>query len=697
VLKIKRAVHEKEVTKWRKFRGRYETVSHAWGRDTATVEISCGDGTTNSRLLITKAMDAMLRHLRLQQKPRYLWIDAICINHSDKAEKSSQISSIRSIYEEAKRMILWTGDDGGGGEAVLRLLRKLKDRDSMASIQRKLTTVFGHTSIEPVHQFISRAWFKRWWVVEEIVLAREARIMCGSRSMEFDKFYNALCTLYARGNVEAGNGLDLVDWIGAIHRMRRNRIRQPPSQWPLLNMLVRFHQADCSNDHDRIVSMLGMGLNNFGLTIDYNAPIEDLYRQFARSALIEERNMDIKRRSSHVYLPVDGIGPERLTTYGLDVLNAAGAFRSTYESLPSWVPDWRATMRFRPLYDLAGGVEKAPLSFRNRTIPIREVEDCLLLAGSAFATVTAVGEALPTNHTLEQLAKYIQKWWKLYNERQPNHSGQRESDILFFTTITANKMTLELNKIGGIMTRAQPAQHNSKQARDKPKIIQTDTESASSGSDMDKDYKGEKSHSNSVVKLFVTLQGRFGSKRDAAPTKAHIENEVNRGKTVPKRQQHMDDKTSEFYDFVSLVMAGRCCFTTDTGDFGIGPGDMEAGDVVMILDGGQTPFVLRPTDAPPKSASRVRSIDSMRSMLSVPSSSRKTDSFVSQRRVTWQTQSVDNLNQLMKAGGHRRTSSAVSSSGERFQLLGDCYVDGVTSERVKTSQGSGGYAYIRLH
>jgi hypothetical protein len=692
-------VHEKQLRKWRKFRGRYETVSHAWDREAATVELSCGDGTTNSKLLITKSIDSMLRHLRLQQKTRYLWIDAICINHSDKTEKSLQISSMRSIYEEAKRVILWTGDESGGGEAVLRLLRKLKDRDSITSIQSKLTAIFGYTSIQPVQQFISRAWFKRRWIVEEIVVAREARLMCGSRGMEFDKFYNALCTLYARGNVEDGDGLELVDWIGAIHRMRRNKTRQPPSQWPLLNMLVRFHQADCSNDHDRIVSMLGMGLDNFGLTIDYEAPVEDLYRQFATSALIEERNLQANRRASHTYLPMYGSDPGRLATYGLDVLNAAGAFRSAAGSFPSWVPDWRSPMRFRPLYDLAGGVKKAPLSFRSRTIPIREVDDCLLLAGSAFARVTAVGEALPSTHTLEQLAKYIQKWWKLYNERQPNQPDHRESDVLFFTTITANKMVLELGKMGGLMPRAQPAPNNSKQHKVKPTAVQADTESSSSGSDIGKDLGGEKSRGKSVVKLFVTLQGRFGSKREAGTTKAQFENEANQSKPAAKRQQPLGDKTGEFYDFVSLVMAGRCCFTTDTGDFGIGPGDMEAGDVVMVLDGGQTPFVLRPTETLPKTAGRVQSIDSMRSRLSVPSSSRntKTDSLTSLRRVTWQTQSVDNLNQLMKAGTHRRSSSAVSSMGEHFRLLGDCYVDGVTSEMVKASQGASGYGYIKLH
>jgi len=119
VLKIKRVVHEKEVTKWKKFRGRYEAVSHVLSHQTATEEILCGDGTIGFRLRITKSVDTMLRHLRSQQKIRYLWINDICINQNDTKEISKQISWMRSVYEEAKRVVLWVGDDAEGGQDVL--------------------------------------------------------------------------------------------------------------------------------------------------------------------------------------------------------------------------------------------------------------------------------------------------------------------------------------------------------------------------------------------------------------------------------------------------------------------------------------------------------------------------------------------------------------------------------------------------
>ncbi|KAF3035694.1 hypothetical protein E8E12_006218 [Didymella heteroderae] len=41
----------------------------------------------------------------------YYWIDAICINQVDQAEKSTQIALMGSIYKNAKRVLAWIGSD----------------------------------------------------------------------------------------------------------------------------------------------------------------------------------------------------------------------------------------------------------------------------------------------------------------------------------------------------------------------------------------------------------------------------------------------------------------------------------------------------------------------------------------------------------------------------------------------------------
>ena len=71
----------------------YEAVSYSWGYPEPTHVVSC-----NEQLIpVLKTQFEMLRSFRGSSRPRYLWIDAICINQSDKDEKSSQIRKMLSI------------------------------------------------------------------------------------------------------------------------------------------------------------------------------------------------------------------------------------------------------------------------------------------------------------------------------------------------------------------------------------------------------------------------------------------------------------------------------------------------------------------------------------------------------------------------------------------------------------------------
>jgi hypothetical protein len=688
VLGIKRTAHEREATKWKKFRGRYEAVSYSWEGETPTEDLLCGLGATKFRLPVTRTVDKMLRHLRSTEKERFLWIDALCINQYDKEEKAEQISCMPTIFGEAKRVILWVGDASDQGGDVLKFLKTLKERDSIATIHKKLMAVFGRASVQPIQRFVARAWFKRRWIIQECVLAQEARLLCGSLSMDFTRFHAALTSLYGRWNFEAGIGRELVVRIGAIHRLRENRINQSPEQWPLLNLLVRFHQANCSNDHDRIFALLGLGAHNFGLTVDYNVSVEDHFHQFARQALIGGRSGELNRISSHIYSTTDGAPPGKFSSFGLDILNAAGAFPCASNALPSWVPDWRSPMRYRPLYDLAGGVDKGPLDFRGRSIPPKEHDGCLLLAGYTIARVTHVGDPLPLNHTLEQLISYIQGWWELYKKPISGNPSRWESDVVFSTTITANKMLLGLNKMDQVVRR-EKVEAAPKQVAVVTQIVKLEMNSSSDGKL--KDSGKDSIKRSSVLKLFVSLQDRLGSKS---------ENDMERRRVVPgnqkkshvEREHCLDQETSKFYEFVSLVMAGRCCFTTDTGEFGIGPGNIKAGDVVAVLDGGQTPFVLRPIGVRPKMESRVRSVDGIQSLLGTRMAHRSFDSLHSMPMPSiGRVQSMDGWKAMLKVP--RATKSVV---GEDFRLMGDCYVDGVSHGRdIGDPQGS--FGCIKLH
>lgn len=89
----------------------YSAVSYAWGEPefSENLEIKC-DGDT-SYLRITPNVNDLLRRLRACSARKYLWIDAICLNQADKDEKAQQIPLMGRIYEEARAVHIWLGNN----------------------------------------------------------------------------------------------------------------------------------------------------------------------------------------------------------------------------------------------------------------------------------------------------------------------------------------------------------------------------------------------------------------------------------------------------------------------------------------------------------------------------------------------------------------------------------------------------------
>ncbi len=111
----------------------YEALSYVWGepwgRFSVTVEENDRkeNDTGKAFILMTPNLDTVLRHLRYHGiMDRVLWVDALCINQDDAAERSRQVQLMRRIYESCKADIAWigpspmrpdtTGEEGEAGE-----------------------------------------------------------------------------------------------------------------------------------------------------------------------------------------------------------------------------------------------------------------------------------------------------------------------------------------------------------------------------------------------------------------------------------------------------------------------------------------------------------------------------------------------------------------------------------------------------
>ncbi len=153
----------------------YEALSYVWGPPDPARSLIC-DGRT---VQIGPNLHTALTYLRHRDKPRNLWVDAVCINQADVPERNSQVLLMRDIYYEAGRVTIWLGEADEHTKEGIETLQELEQRLAEAKGGGRLdfdkpgynrNEAIKSWDIEseeslPLKSVLSRAYFSRIWVL----------------------------------------------------------------------------------------------------------------------------------------------------------------------------------------------------------------------------------------------------------------------------------------------------------------------------------------------------------------------------------------------------------------------------------------------------------------------------------------------------------------------------------------------------
>ncbi|KAI1427448.1 heterokaryon incompatibility protein-domain-containing protein [Xylaria sp. FL1777] len=218
----------------------YKALSYSWKNEDATPDVAVF---CNSKPIYVSAnLHAALRRLRAPDEVVRIWVDAICINQQDHAERAYQVGMMRDIYQNSSEVLIWLGESGldddmgdwiwenesADGDGLRgthdqpnvvqwfgneRDIPKLKAYFSSASEEKraqrfddKRCDIFGtfcvlhllasgvpvnkiwhlrHVSystniVNGLNAIMEKAWWRRIWVVQETVVAKTPVVYYGN-------------------------------------------------------------------------------------------------------------------------------------------------------------------------------------------------------------------------------------------------------------------------------------------------------------------------------------------------------------------------------------------------------------------------------------------------------------------------------------------------------------------------------------
>jgi hypothetical protein len=152
----------------------YTALSYTWGPPDSDKVITIGGEIVMVRKNLWEFLAEALE--RVDNRPRWLWIDAICIDQSNNTEKSHQVAMMGDIYSKAAHVLVWLGP---ATKAITHTFNKMMQYDENEFHVPNVNywdPMVGHG----IEELKALEYWHRLWILQEFLLAGRIEIWCGS-------------------------------------------------------------------------------------------------------------------------------------------------------------------------------------------------------------------------------------------------------------------------------------------------------------------------------------------------------------------------------------------------------------------------------------------------------------------------------------------------------------------------------------
>lgn len=150
----------------------YDALSYTWGDPSITTTVIL-DGDQN--FSVTTNLEQALQDLRLEDEIRTIWVDALCIDQKNLAERSQQVSIMRTIHSKAALVRVWINLEV---DMLTPAFAQLSNFDSAAYSHAADGLGNDPGLWSPLEPLFSHRYWTRIWVQQELLHASDFMIHC---------------------------------------------------------------------------------------------------------------------------------------------------------------------------------------------------------------------------------------------------------------------------------------------------------------------------------------------------------------------------------------------------------------------------------------------------------------------------------------------------------------------------------------
>lgn len=252
----------------------YVALSYVWGSQEAKCEILLNGQ-------IFRLRSNLFAFLKYLAKTAYstdtlFWIDAICIDQTNVAEKNHHISHIGTIYRHATKVISWLGNSSfyalSGKEPPGQwICCESFSRDKDAGRRHRCEWRIPYSASWGL---LRHEYWSRLWVAQELSLARRVDILYRNRYYSWSQITKCLSKnmsrvreIDQRFSPQSSFFFGNMNYLGSLPVAR---YLKPTVSAPLGDLMLRFASHACRVGHDHAFALLSMASDGEYFEPDYD-------------------------------------------------------------------------------------------------------------------------------------------------------------------------------------------------------------------------------------------------------------------------------------------------------------------------------------------------------------------------------------------------------------------------------------------
>ncbi|KAK1753129.1 hypothetical protein QBC47DRAFT_387844, partial [Echria macrotheca] len=477
---------------------------------------------------------------------------------------------MHAIFRDADRVLVWLGPDADGSAAkafqLAHAVRAIFDDTLLSGLCKAKGAAFDWIPAEhwkALRELSRLPWFRRAWIPQEIGTDAEAVVHWGGESIKWETLYGAMKRLEGQGwELKKKYKIDTSS-VTLLFRRFVEAPRDGPggrAKHSFIYQLCLSARNSATDPRDYVFSQLG----------HYSAWIE------AEQALIIQPDYDNSVAAVYHEIAIRALSVDNT----LMLLNAVSDNGETKpplpgpKTLPSWVPRWDAG-RFHSLIGHPGRY-KASGSARSWITKdsFEDDYDTLVVKGLVVDTIEKItGKFTSSCFSAESSKKeMIQTAWKLCRPKPAGAAQPSKPEPAKFTTQGTYQNNAAVPTLKAFLDTLAPSA-----------LFGHVSSPANTGTNANTSETAYVSGIAVLTKLFPVTA--FSSKHD--PRKPPTA-ETAAAEKPPK------PNATAWLQAAEEHAVHRCFAVTKQGRyFAMVPPTAKAGDMLCILQGGETPYVLR--------------------------------------------------------------------------------------------------------